>query len=119
MNAEEKIIIQGIKLELAQLNQQISQREIDNERQKLLKELPEWINIDVAASLKGGGSLDTIRTRYYYQPCCGLNYKYVHGRKCWHRDKILEWLYITDEKLWEYAQKYKASIPEKFKEIAA
>jgi hypothetical protein len=129
LNAEENLQLHSISLQLdryalllQELNLAVSKRQIDEERQKALRDVPEWVNLDEAHKLKGGGALNTIKTRYYYQPCCGLNYKYIDGRKCWSRDVILEWLTVTDDQLLEYAQKYKASIPDdvktRFKELS-
>lgn len=73
--------------------------------------LPEWVNLELAVEKKGGGSLSTYRTRYYLQPCCGRNSKRIAGRKCWHRDDVLQWLNITDELLPEYATKWGVTLP--------
>jgi hypothetical protein len=81
--------------------------------------LPEWINIDLAAKLKGGCSLDTIKNRLFLQPCCGTNYKSIGGRKCWKKDDVIAWIEIDDSGLKTYAEKYGVSIPENYERRSA
>jgi hypothetical protein len=119
MNAEENLILQGIKLEIAMLTQTLSAQQVDDERSALLRDLPEWVNLNKAATLKGGCAFETYKTRWWYQPCCGLKSKRIGGRKCWHRDDVIDWLLISDDKLWEYAEKFQIKIPDKYKELSA
>ncbi len=125
MNAEENLILQGMKLEIGQLSQ-ILLDQIKNNQSLLQRNgnddfqgLSEWVTLDKAAALKGGSSFETYKTRWWLQPCCGLKSKRVGGRKCWHRDDVIEWLSISDDMLWEYANKYGINIPEKYKKLSA
>jgi hypothetical protein len=115
MNAAENLFLQSLDLKLSQLIIEIKTREQEDERENLLRELPEWVNLQTAAKKKGAAAFDTYKTQYWLQPCCGLKSKKVGGRKSWHRDDVIEWLLITDDKLWEYARKMGASIPLKYK----
>jgi hypothetical protein len=126
MNAEENLILQAIRLDIGQLiqtllsqnkfNQTLLQRDINDEK---YRELPEWVTLHQAAAVKGGCAFSTYETRWWYQPCCGINSRRVGGRKCWHRDDVIEWLLVSDDMLWEYADKFQIKIPEKYKEISA
>jgi hypothetical protein len=115
MNATENLFLQAIDLKLSQLIIDINNKEKDEQKEKLLRELPEWVNLPLAVEKKGAAAFDTYKTHYWLQPCCGLRSKKVGGRKSWHRDDIIEWLQITDDKLWGYAQKMGASIPPKYR----
>jgi hypothetical protein len=115
MNAVENLQLQALDLKLSQLIIDINAKEHEEERKKLLRELPEWVNLPMAAAKKGAAAIDTYKTQYWLQPCCGLKSMRVGGRKSWHRDDVIEWLSVTDDKLWEYAQKIGASIPSKYK----
>jgi hypothetical protein len=117
MNATENLFLQSLDLKLSQLIIDINTRVAEDEREKLSRELPEWVNLPAAAQKKGAAAFDTYKTQYWLQPCCGLNSKKVGGRKSWHRDDIIEWLSITDDKLWDYAKKIGASIPLKYKNL--
>jgi hypothetical protein len=116
MNATENLFLQSLDLKLSQLIIDINTKEKEAEQEKLSRELPEWVNLQTAAKKKGAAAFDTYKTQYWLQPCCGLKSKKVGGRKSWHRDDIMEWLSITDEKLWDYAKKTGASIPLKYKD---
>jgi hypothetical protein len=115
MEAKDNLFLQALDLKLSQLIIDVNRRFDDEERAKALKDLPEWISIQDAAKIKGGAALDTYKTQYWLQPCCGLKSRRVGGRKVWHRDNVVEWLSISDDKLWEYAEKQGAKIPEKYK----
>jgi hypothetical protein len=113
------MFLQSIDLKISQLIVEINKKQEDEERSKLFQTLPEWMSIQTAAKIKGGAALDTYKTQYWLQPCCGLKSKRVGGRKVWHRDNVIEWLAITDDKLWEYAERQGAKIPDKYKRKAA
>jgi hypothetical protein len=115
MNATENLFLQSLDLKLSQLIIDINTKEKDAEKESLLRDLPEWVNLQLAAKKKGAAALDTFKTQYWLQPCCGLKSKRVGGRKAWRRDDVIEWLEISDDKLWDYAQKMGASIPSKYK----
>jgi hypothetical protein len=117
MNATENFYLQALDLKLSQLIIEINNKEKDEERENLLRDLPEWVNLQLAAKKKGAAAFDTYKTQYWLQPCCGLKSKKVGGRKSWRRDDVIEWFQITDDKLWEYAQKMGASIPSKYKNM--
>ena len=63
----------------------------------------------------GGASITFYRQKPFLQPCCGLNYKLVGGRKCWKKDDVIAWLAITDESLSRYAKSRGVSLPEIYK----
>lgn len=67
----------------------------------------QFYNDEQCWNLKGGMALSTYRSNRYYQCKGGIPDAYVGGRKVWSRESVLEWIYITDENLDEYHQKYK------------
>jgi hypothetical protein len=115
MDGKENLFLQALDLKITQLIIDINKRFEDEERSKMIMALPEWISLQVAAQVKGGAALDTYKTQYWLQPCCGLKAKRVGGRKVWRRDNVIEWLSVSDDKLWEYAEKHGAKIPDKYK----
>jgi hypothetical protein len=117
MNAEETLVLQGLKLEIANLAYEISKQRQDAENKSRHNEIPEWVTLDTAASLKGGAALVTYRQRAFLQPCCGTNCRRVGGRRCWHRDNIIEWLGITDAELARYAARWKVKVPENYEAV--
>jgi hypothetical protein len=62
-------------------------------------------------AIEGGASLNFYRQKLFLQPCCGLNYKMIGGRRCWKKEDVVAWLSITDEDLKEYAEKRRVEIP--------
>jgi hypothetical protein len=110
MNITE-LILQGFSLELSKITIAINEMKEAVQTKSKYDGLPEWINIDLAAKLKGGCSLDTIKNRLFLQPCCGTNYKSIGGRKCWRKDDVISWINIDDSGLKAYAEKYGVSIP--------
>ncbi|GHV90413.1 hypothetical protein AGMMS50268_09160 [Spirochaetia bacterium] len=114
MNAEENLVLQGLKLEIANLALQIAgQRQAEVEAGQY-RSLPEWVTLEQAAALKGGPSLTTYRQRQFLQPCCGRDYRIVGGRHCWHRDEVIRWLRITDVELKRYAAERSVKLPETY-----
>lgn len=73
--------------------------------------LPEWITLETAVKLKGGGALETYKTSLFLQPCCGTNSASVCGRKSWKKSDVLEWLEITDHNLKSYADRFGVKLP--------
>jgi hypothetical protein len=115
MNAQENLFLQALDMKLTQLIIDINKREEEEERLKKMLALPEWINLNLAVQLKGGAALDTYKTQYWQQPCCGLRSKRVGGRKVWRREDVMEWLAVSDDGLWEYAERIGAKIPDKYR----
>jgi hypothetical protein len=103
----EKIIM----LKLQQIEELIESRQQKEAQDEKFKGMPEWVNIEKAHSYKGGGSVETIKTNIYLQPCCGTNYKYVNGRKCFRKSDVIEWLSVTDDNLMQYAAKFGVRLP--------
>lgn len=85
-------------------------REIEKHNASTLN-IPEWVTLENACKLKGGGALQTYKTKLFLQPCCGTNYSYVCGRKSWNKQDVIEWLSITDSHLKTYAERYGVTIP--------
>jgi len=119
MNAEEKMILQGFKISIETLELSIQGLKAAALAGRNSDEIPEWVTLEKAAALKGGPALATYQTRLFLQPCCGLNYKLVGGRKCWHRDQVARWLGIDDSALKDYALEWKVSLPEIYKKRSA
>jgi hypothetical protein len=139
MNEKENLILQSLQIGLDRLAFEIAKQRQEAESRGRFAELPEWLDLEQAVALKrglcaikkksvngktraegeavmGGASLNTYRQKLILQPCCGLNYKMVNGRRCWKKDDVIFWLSITDEDLKSYAQKYHASLQETKKE---
>jgi hypothetical protein len=114
MNAEESLVLQGLKLEIANLALEIGRQRAEAEKRGRLDSLPEWISLEVAAALKGGPALCTYRQKSFLQPNCGLGWRLVGGRRCWSRADVIEWLGITDAGLKRYAAARKVKIPENY-----
>ena len=119
MNAEERLVLQGFKLSIEALGLQIQEMRVAAEAGRNTGEIPEWVNLETAAALKGGPALATYQSKLFLQPCCGLNYKKVGGRKCWHREQIVRWLAIDDSALKAYALEWKVSLPENYERRSA
>ena len=118
MNTTE-LILQGFNIELSKIT--LAMNELKNEITKKNKydDLPEWINIDLAAKLKGGCSPDWIKNKLFLQPCCGTNAESIGGRKSWRKDDVIFWLSITDSDLKEYAKKWNVTIPVNYEKRSA
>jgi hypothetical protein len=114
MNAEENLVLQGLKLEIANLALQIAGQRRETVEAAQYKGLPEWVTLEQAAALKGGPALTTYRQKPFLQPCCGRNYRIVGGRHCWHRDDVIRWLGITDAELKRYAEERSVRLPETY-----
>jgi hypothetical protein len=128
MNETENLILQGLQLGIDRLALEIAKQRQEAECRGRFASLPEWIDLEQAVALKrgvcpqkkrgadepiaGGASLTTYRQRLFLQPCCGMNYKMVGGRRCWKKDDVIMWLAITDEELKNYAEKHHVSLPD-------
>lgn len=115
MNTEEKMILQGFKISIEELGLAMLQLKSEFAATKTTADIPEWVNLKTAVKLKGGGSLATYQSKLFLQPCCGLNYKLVAGRKCWHREQIIKWLAIDDSALKAYAEEWRVTLPDIYK----
>ena len=119
MNKEFELILQGFSIELSKITLAINELKSETIKKSKLDELPEWINIDLATKLKGGCSPQWIKNKLFLQPCCGLNYKFIGGRKCWQKEDVIFWLDITDSNLKEYGEKWGVSIPANYEKRSA
>jgi hypothetical protein len=138
VKAEETLILEGIQIGLDRLALEITKQRREIESKSRYAELPEWIDMEQAVSLKrgicaekkrgretpargvdagvsGGASIGTYRTSAFLQPCCGMNYRLVGGRKCWRKEDVIEWLFITDEELSRYAEKRGVELPKVYR----
>jgi hypothetical protein len=116
---ETELILQGFSIELSKITIAVNEMKAAVHAKSQYDELPEWINIDLAAKLKGGCSPDTVKNKLFLQPCCGTNYKTIGGRKCWKKDDVITWVEIDDSGLKAYAEKYGVSIPENYERRSA
>jgi hypothetical protein len=113
MNESENLFLQGLKIAIDTLVLEIAKQRQAAETQSRFEALPEWIDLETAVALKRGtgGCLTTYRQKLFLQPCCGLNYKMVGGRRCWRKEDVIAWLAITDEDLKTYAAKHRVELP--------
>jgi len=114
MNKETELFLQGHQIELSKLTIAFYQLSETVKSKSKYDSLPSWINVDLAAQLKGGCSPLTLKNDLYLQPCCGTNYKLIGGRKCWKVNDVIEWLEISDSDLKQYSEKWKVKLPEKY-----
>ncbi len=114
MTGTENLILQGLKLEIATMTAEIQKLAVKTSSPSCPSPLPEWINLETAVSMKGGAAFATYRTKLFLQPCCGLNFKLIGGRKCWRREDVIRWVSITDADLKAYAEEWKVSIPKEY-----
>jgi hypothetical protein len=113
MNAEENLMLMGMKLSIDKLAFEIARQREDEAAKTRYGDLPEWITLEHATALKGGAAKNTYRQKLFLQPCCGKNYRLVGGRRCWRRDDVIEWLGITDDNgLKSYAENLGVQLPE-------
>jgi hypothetical protein len=142
MNETENLILQGLKISVDSLALEIAKQRQEAATRGRYDGLPEWIDLEQAVILKrgvcaekkrsengktrnvdapvaGGASLTTYRQKSFLQPCCGMNYKMVGGRRCWKKDDVILWLSITDEDLKLYAEKYRANLPDVYQRRSA
>lgn len=103
--------LQVLDLKISQAIALIKENRELEEQKDFFNNLPEWVTLDTACKLKGGGALETYRAKLFLQPCCGTNAQYVCGRKSWHKQDVIEWLSVTDHSLKVYAEKYGVTIP--------
>jgi hypothetical protein len=118
MTNSDNVFLQSLDMKVSQLLLDIKDAQKTEDRKTLYETLPEWVTLQQAAKIKGGAALDTYKTQYWLQPCCGLKSRKLGGRKVWLREDVLDWLSITDDQLWDYANRVGASIPGKYEKIA-
>jgi hypothetical protein len=116
MNAEERLVLQGMELAINRLAMEIAKNRQEAQTKSHYENLPEWVTLEKAVALKGGGTLNTYRQKLFLQPCCGMNYRLVSGRRCWRREDIIEWLSISDESLKGYAGRFAVSLPKNYEQ---
>jgi hypothetical protein len=116
---ELELILQGFTIELTKITLAINELKAETQKKSKHEDLPEWINIDLAIKLKGGCSAQWIKNNLFLQPCCGINFKSIGGRKCWQKDDVIFWLTVTDSDLKGYAEKWKTTIPENYQKRSA
>lgn len=114
-----ELTLQGHQLELSKITIALNELKDTIGKKSKYDSLPSWVNIDLATQLKGGCSPAWVKNTLCLQPCCGTNYKLIGGRKCWKLDDVIEWLGIADSDLKQYAEKWKVSLPEKYKRRSA
>jgi hypothetical protein len=142
VNDTENLILQGLQLNIDRLSLEITKLRQEAQSRGRYAALPEWIDLEQALILKrgictekkraekgetkplgapivGGASLTTYRQKLFLQPCCGMNYKMVGGRRCWKKDDVIAWLSITDEELKNYAEKYQVNLPDVYQRRGA
>jgi hypothetical protein len=115
MNAEENMMMQAIEIALSRLTMEIAKQRQESAMKSRYDHLPEWITLEQAVKVKGGPKLNTYRQRPSLQPCCGLNYRLVGGRRCWKKEDVIEWIEVSDEVLKKYAENKGIEIPEVYK----
>lgn len=114
MSPELDLILNGYRLEFAAITQELKGLRAELTKKTLTDNLPEWINLERAAELKGGPALSTYQTRLFLQPCCGRNARLVGGRKVWRKEDVIRWLDVDDAALVDYAREYHATIPDTY-----
>jgi hypothetical protein len=111
MNREFELLLQGHQIELSKLSLALSELKETISKKSKYDDLPAWINLDLATELKGGCSPATVKNNLCLQPCCGTNYKWIGGRKCWQKDDVVQWLEVADSDLKAYGATWKVTIP--------
>jgi len=113
-NRETELLLQGHQIELSKLTLALAALTETVIKKSKYAELPEWVTLELAVQLKGGGAIGSYKNDLYIQPCCGVNSKLIAGRKCWNYKDVIEWLEITDSDLKKYAEKWRVKLPEKY-----
>jgi hypothetical protein len=121
MTESENLFLHGLKIAFDTLSVEVAKLRRMEETRNRFEALPEWIDLETAVALKrgAGGCLTTYRQKLFLQPCCGLNYKIVGGRRCWRKEDVIAWLAITDEDLKGYAEKHRVGLPATYQKRAA
>ncbi|MGP1522648.1 MAG: hypothetical protein ACTTKC_05025 [Treponema sp.] len=108
---EKEYHFQVLDLKISQAIALIKENREIEAKKDFADKLPEWITLETAVKLKGGGALETYKTSLFLQPCCGTNSASVCGRKSWKKSDVIEWLEITDHTLKSYADRFGVTIP--------
>jgi hypothetical protein len=119
MTREEELLLQGLQIELSKITLALNELKAATVKQSKYDNVPAWVNLDTATALKGGCSPQHIKNNLCLQPCCGTNYRLIGGRKSWRLNDVIEWLDIADSDLKQYAEKWKISLPQKYKRRSA
>lgn len=142
MNEKENLTLQSLLLAVERLTFEVAKQRQEAESRGQYGSLPEWLDLEQAVTLKrglceikkrsrngetraegdpvmGGAPIKFYRQKAFLQPCCGLNYKMVGGRKCWKKEDVIAWLAITDEGLKKYAEKYRVKLPDVYEARSA
>lgn len=106
-----ELTLKGVDLQLTQICHSILELKLEVAKKSKYDDLPEWLNIEMAAKLKGGFCIETMKNKPFLQPCCGANSRTIGGRKCWKKDDVVFWIGITDADLKSYAEKWGVKIP--------
>jgi hypothetical protein len=114
MPPELDLILNGYRLEFASITQELKNLRIEMAKKSFADGLPEWINLERAAEMKGGAAFSTYKTRLFLQPCCGRNFRLVGGRKVWRKEDVIRWLDVDDDGLAEYAREFHATLPDTY-----
>jgi hypothetical protein len=115
MTAAEDFVLQGLKVEIANLSLEIAKQREEIAVKSAYDRVPAWLTFEQSQKLKGAPAVASMRTRPFLQPCCGKKYRLIGGRKCWRKEDVLEWLGVTDENLKEYAAMYGVELPENYR----
>lgn len=115
MNVTETFVLQGLKLEIANLATEIAKQREEQAVKSRYDGLPEWLTFEQSQSLKGAPAVASMRSKPFLQPCCGKKYSLIGGRKCWRKEDVLEWLNVTDEELKQYADTHGVELPENYR----
>jgi len=114
MKDNESLALHGMQIAIERLTYEIEKQRQEAEEQSRFRGLPEWVTLKQAAALKGGPTYTFYGQKAFLMPCCGRNYRMVGGRRCWHRNDVIEWLGITDKELKKYADKHNMKLPENY-----
>jgi hypothetical protein len=116
---EEILALQGINIELSKLVLGMQELKAGINDKSKYDNLPEWLTLEQCVQLKGGTTLSNYRNKIFLQPCCGLNYKLLGGRKVWKKEDVILWLSVTDDQLKKYAEQWNVSIPRLYEKRSA
>ncbi len=108
----EQLALATLDVKLDEVMKAIKLQEKKSDIKELSDDLPEWVTLNLAIKRKGGCALATYRQHPWLQPCGGVNFRRVGGRKAWRRQDVIEWLTISDDMLSEYVSRWGVKIKE-------
>lgn len=78
----------------------------------------EYYTLREAVVLKYGKDFpySTVSTNYALMPCGNSNYEIYAGKRMWSREKILEWIKISDSDIPAYLERYNVPLKGRFAE---